>query len=157
MGTGARAEVLAYLLTHEWAHGRLIAEYAAYNQSVVADYLSSLFDAGQIEKRVRGRRLEYRMVGLLQYALPSAPESVAWHRVWPAFVAILEAPSADISERAQWVRLADALDTQSEAFSSEGLELDVPRMDGWMTHGTAGIEAAVHQVAERCRMLAGHR
>ncbi len=157
VGTGARAEVLAYLLTHGWAHGRLIAEYAAYNQSVVAEYLGSLFDAGQVEKRVRGRRLEYRIVGILRSALPNAPESVAWHRVWPAVVAILEAPSADISEQAQWVRLADVLDAQSEELSSEGFELDVPRLDGWVTHGTAGIVAAVHQVAERCRMLAGHR
>ncbi|MDZ4178241.1 MAG: hypothetical protein U1E29_03255 [Coriobacteriia bacterium] len=157
VGTGARAEVLAYLLTHEWAHGRLIAEYAAYNQSVVAEYLASLFDAGQAEKRVRGRRLEYRIVGLLQDALPNVPESVAWHRVWPALAAILEALSADISEQAQWVRLADALDAQSEELSSEGFELDVPRMDGWATHGTAGIEAAVHKVSERCRVLAGHR
>ncbi|MBS3956479.1 MAG: hypothetical protein KGZ40_02975 [Clostridiales bacterium] len=157
VGTGARAEVLTYLLTHEWAHGRLIAEYAAYNQSVVADYLGSLFDAAQVEKRVRGRRVDYRIVGLLTDALPEAPESVAWHRVWPALVAILEAPSADISEQAQWVRLADVLDAQSEALAAEGFELDLPSMDRWMTLGSIRIEAGVHQVATRCRELAGHR
>lgn len=157
VGIGARAEVLAYLLTHEWAHGRLIAEYAAYNQSVVADYLSSLLDAAQVEKRVRGRRVDYRITGLLREALPEAPESVAWHRVWPALVAILEAPSVDIGEQAQWVQLADAFDAHSEALASEGFELHVPRMDGWAAHGTAGIEAAAHQVAARCHVLAGHQ
>ena len=154
VGQGARAETLVYLTTHDWAHGRLIAEHAAYNQSVVADYLASLYVSGLALRRVRGRLTEYRLAEPLRSGLLPTPEYVAWRRAWPALNRILEALSDQVSDDALWARLANALDRERDALSVEGLGVDVPPIEGWVTRGPDELAGIAVQLAERCRELA---
>lgn len=136
-GVGAKAEVLTYLLTHEWAHGRLIAERVAYNQQPVADYLSLLSDSGLVTKRIDGRRTLYRISeGLRTVAHPSA-KYVDWTQAWTAVVGLLAAlRPAGLSEKAEAVRLADAVLAQLRGLEAEGLENPNPAM-GWSPADTS--------------------
>ncbi|MFA5845045.1 MAG: hypothetical protein WC971_09485 [Coriobacteriia bacterium] len=154
-GPGARAEVLTYLWTHEWAHGRLIAERAAYNQAPVAEYLSELADARLAQKRSDGRRTLYRLAGELRDVGVPAPTYVDWVRVWPALVALLDAlRPAGLSEDAEWVRLAEVLKSQRDALASEGLDTDVGDLRGWADRGTESLTEAVGSVIAGVRRLA---
>lgn len=154
-GPGARAEVLTYLWTHEWAHGRLIAERAAYNQAPVAEYLSSLADAGLAERRSDGRRTLYRFAEGLRAVAAPAPAYVDWVSVWPALIALLDAlRPGGLSEDAEWVRLAEVLGAQRDALESEGADADVGDLRGWAEKGSERLATAVESVIARVRRLA---
>lgn len=155
VGVNARAEVLTLLLTHEWTHGRWMAKHGAYNQSAVADYLVTLAEAGQADRRTRGRRTEYRLAGLLRNAAHSAPPYVAWSLVWPVLVSILEVLSAEVSAEARWVLLADALERGREALGDEGFGLDIPSTAAWKTRGPGELVSSVDEIVQRCGQLSG--
>lgn len=156
VGLGPRAEVLTYLWTHEWAHGRLIADRAAYGQSPVAEYLSLLSEGGLVDSRADGRRTLYRATASLKATGNPIPGYVDWVRVWPALVALLDAlrPSG-FSEEAVWVRLAGALAAQENALEAEGLDVEVGEAQGWPRHGTQLLETVVGIVTEKVREVAG--
>ncbi|MDZ4655047.1 MAG: hypothetical protein U1F44_04140 [Coriobacteriia bacterium] len=153
VGPGSRAEVLTYLWTHEWAHGRRIAERSAYGQAPVADYLSTLADVGLADKRVDGRRTLYRASGALRAVGSPAPRYVDWIRVWPSLVALLDSLRPDdISEDAARVRLASALSAHEEDWRAEGLEAEIGQMSGWAKHPQV-LSDAVESVIERLQGL----
>jgi hypothetical protein len=155
VGPGARAEVLTYLWTHEWAHGRLIAERAAYNQAPVAEYLSSLADARLAEKKSDGRKTMYRLTDVLRGVGSQGPSYVDWTRVWPVIVALLEALRPDgLSEDAAWVRLAEALEKNRERLDAEGLEILVGELGRWAQSGPERLGSVVESVIERVAELA---
>lgn len=156
LGPGARAEVLTYLWTHEWAHGRLIAERAAYNQGPVAEYLASLAESRLARKRVDGRRTLYRLVDGLRAVAAPVPAYVDWVGTWPAIVALLDAIRPDgLSEDATWMRLADGLRLQRDALASEGLDADPGDLGGWADDGSSRLEVAVESIIARLRGLVG--
>ncbi|MHB1341357.1 MAG: winged helix-turn-helix domain-containing protein [Coriobacteriia bacterium] len=150
VGIGPRAEVLTYLWTHEWGHGREIAARAAYGQAPVAEYLSALADSGLAERRIEGRRTLYRLSAALRDLGRPAPRYVDWTRAWPALTALLEAlrPSA-LSEDAVWIDVYHALDDNEEGLRSEGLGVEVGDLRGWARKGTQVLERAVAAVIER--------
>lgn len=155
-GVGARAEVIAYLCCHEWAHGRLIAERSAYNQAPVAEYLTVLADANLVDKRVEGRRTLYRLGEGLREAGGQVPTYVDWVRVWPALVAILQALELeDDSDDAAWLRLVRALEAQREALAAEGLDVHVPDLNGWARSGAHVLVPVADAVIARVEALAG--
>jgi DNA-binding MarR family transcriptional regulator len=155
VGLGARAEVLTYLWTHEWAHGRLIAERAAYNQAPVAEYLSSLAASGLAERRTDGRRTLYRLAEGLRAVAAPGPAYADWVRAWPALVALLDAlRPGGLSEPAGWVRLAEALDSQRDGLVAEGVDADIGELRGWAETGSGCLASAVKSVVARVRQLA---
>ena len=155
VGPGAKAEVLTYLWTHEWAHGRLVAERAAFNQAPVAEYLSALAEAGLADRRSDGRRTLYRLTpGLRAIAAPE-PTYVDWVRAWPALVAVLDAlRPVGLSDEAGWVRLAEALDSQRDGLETEGFGVEVGDLRGWAGSGVELLTAIVESVTGRARELA---
>ncbi|MDP2182243.1 MAG: hypothetical protein Q8K99_06715 [Actinomycetota bacterium] len=155
VGLGARAEVLSYLWTHEWAHGRLIAQRGAYNQSPVAGYLTALCNARLAEKRVDGRRTEYRLTEELRGLGTPTPHYVAWDAVWPALAVVAQAldSTTSLSDEALWSRLATSLDTARKGLAAEGFAVHVPDLTGWALRGPSGLEAMVREIADRAREL----
>ena len=154
VGLGPRAEVLTYLWTHEWAHGRLIADRGTYNQSPVAEYLAELSAARLADKRVDGRRTEYRLVEPLRSVGATAPLYVAWDRAWPALVEVLGAlDSPALSADAQWSRLAASLDNARSGLAAEGFDVHVPDLTGWALQGSRVLEVIMDAIVGRLREL----
>ncbi|MBN1459463.1 MAG: hypothetical protein JXA57_07995 [Armatimonadetes bacterium] len=153
-GVGSRAEVLAYLLTHDWAHGRLIADRGAYPQGPVASYLVSLFEVGIVERREEGKKALYRLHGDIRLVPPEPPRFVDWIRVWPSLTGLLEAMrSAPATEEAWWLRLAQSLNENQTALRAEGFEVEIGDLRGWGLEGTGVLERAVTKVTARVREL----
>jgi len=153
-GIGSRAEVLAYLLTHDWAHGRLIADRGAYPQGPVASYLVSLFEAGIVERREEGKKALYRLQGDLRLVAAEPPRFVDWIRVWPSLNALLEAMrSTPATEEAWWLRLARSLGENQAALRAEGFVVEIGDLLGWGLEGTGFLEHAVTKVTGRVREL----
>jgi hypothetical protein len=154
VGPGARAEVLTYLWTHEWAHGRLIAQRASVTQAAVAEYLSALADVSLATKREDGRRTLYRAAPELLAVAGSKPVYVDWVRAWPALVETLDATrESGLSEQAAEVRLAEALIVHVPGLETEGMQADLPALEGWAKQPQRLAEA-LERVIERVRTLA---
>jgi hypothetical protein len=152
VGLGSRAEVLTYLVTHGWSHGRLIAERAAYGQAPVAAYLSSLLDARLVERRNDGNKALYRLTEPLAGALPAGAVFVDWVTLWPALAALLSASRPDaLSENARWVRLAQVLIANEPAW----LEVEVDDMRGWALAGPETLAAAAQTITDGVRAVGG--
>lgn len=152
VGIGPRAEVLTYLWTHEWGHGREIAARAAYGQAPVAEYLSALADSGLAERRIDGRRTLYRLSGALRGLGSPTPRYVDWAQAWPALVNLLEAlRPGELSEDAAWIRVYHALAENEAGLRSEGLDVEVGDLRGWALKGTHVLERAIEAVTERVR------
>ncbi len=150
VGIGARAEVLTYLWTHEWAHGREIAARSAYGQAPVAEYLSVLAQGGLAERRVEGRRILYRLCEALRGAAEEPPLYVDWVTVWPALVALLESlRPADISAEARWLRIYQALDKNEPALRAQGFEVETGEARSWVRSGPAVLQRAIAEVTDR--------
>jgi hypothetical protein len=154
VGLGPRAEVLTYLATHGWSHGRLIAERAAYGQAPVAAYLSSLLDARLVERRDDGNKVLYRLSGPLAGAFPAGAVFVDWVTLWPALASLLNASRPDaLSEDARWVRLAQVLIANEPAWRAEGFEAEVGDVRGWALVGPEVLATAVREVNEGVRAV----
>lgn len=152
VGIGPRAEVLTYLSTHEWGHGREIAARAAYGQAPVAAYLSALADSGLAERRVDGRRTLYRLSGALRGLGGLVPRYVDWVQAWPALMNLLEAlQPSELSEDAAWMRAYQALADNEAGLRSEGLDVEVGDLRGWALKGTRVLERPVEAVTKRVR------
>jgi DNA-binding transcriptional ArsR family regulator len=155
-GMGSKAEVLAYLVTHEWAHGRLIADRAAYPQGPVAAYLVSLSEAGLVERREEGKKTLYRLQADLRGAFASRPSFVDWIRIWPALTGLLEAMrSTPTIEDAWWLGLAQTLAQNRTALRAEGFEVEISDLRGWGRQGPEVLEREVARVTTRVGELLG--
>lgn len=153
VGPGARAETLTYLWTHEWAHGRLIAQRSAVSQAAIAEYLSTLADASLVTKREDGRRTLYRAAPALLAAAASTPEYVDWVRAWPALVEIVDVTrERGLSEDAARIRLADTLGARAPDLATEGMEIDLPSLGGWAKQPQR-LDEALDRVIERVKDL----
>jgi hypothetical protein len=152
-GVSARAEVLTYLWTHEWAHGRLVAERAFYTKSVVALYLSDLSAAKLVSRRDEGRRIRYRLEPRLAAVGQPAAPYVEWAAVWRGIGAVWRGmqdwPAVGEVEHSRLSRLASILVKAAPDLGAEGFDVHVPEMSGWAaTDGDLPIVVA-NRVAER--------
>jgi len=156
VGQGSRAEVLTYLITHDWTYGRLIAERTAYGQASVASYLASLQGAGLADRREEGKKALYRLSDGLRDAFPTRPLFVDWIRVWPALAELLEAlRTAQLTEEAMWIRLAESLRKQEPALRAEGFEVEIGDLRGWARQGPDVLVDGVERVTAKAAELAG--
>lgn len=154
VGLGARAEVLTYLWTHEWAHGRLIAERAAYNQAPVAESLADLAAGKLADTRADGRKTLYRLAEGLQALGTPTPDYVDWVRAWPALITLLSALRPDgLSEDAARVRLAEVLASQRDGLETEGLDVEIGDLRGWADRGSEWMADLIDSVVERTHYL----
>lgn len=134
-GVGARAEVLTYLWTHDWGHGRLIAERGLYAKTVVAQYLSDLSTVKLVSRRESGKQVLYRLEpGLAALGQPTAPYvdwastlrgvALIWRelQVWPAGGEVGHAEASG---------LAQALGAVASDLAAEGFDYHIPDLRGW--------------------------
>lgn len=152
-GVGARAEVFTYLWTHEWGHGRLIAERALYAKTVVARHLSDLSAAKLASRRESGRQVLYRLEPGLAALGQSTAAYVDWAstlrgvaliwrelQVWPAGGEVGHAEAS---------RLAQALGAAASDLAAEGFEYHIPDLRGWAARkGDLPVRVA-EEVAQR--------
>jgi DNA-binding transcriptional ArsR family regulator len=138
-GVGARAEALTYLWTHEWAHGRLIADRAAYSKSTVAQYLSDLYAAKLTSRRGAGRRVLYRLEPDLAALGRPAGTYVDWAAAWRGVATIWRElrdwPAGGERDHARVSRLASALTKAAPDLAAEGFDVHVPELRGWAASG----------------------
>ncbi len=156
-GVGARAEVLTYLWTHEWAHGRLIAERAAYSKSAVAQYLSDLSAGDLVSRRDEGTRVLYRLApSVAAIGRPAAPYvdwSAGWRGVAMLWRELRDWPVGAERDHARVSRLASALVKATPGLAAEGFDLHVPDLRGWAARGDDLPVTLVDRVAERLTEL----
>lgn len=156
VGLGSRAEVLTYLFTHEWSHGRLIAERAAYGQAPVARYLFSLSESGLAERREEGKKTLYRLSAALRHAFPERPKYVDWIQVWPALTEMIEVfRTTHSGDEVRRVRLALVLAGHERALRAEGFDVEIGELRGWAVEGPELLERALARVTARVGELLG--
>jgi hypothetical protein len=146
-GVGARAEVLAYLWTHEWAHGRLIAERAVYAKSVVALYLTDLSVSKLASRRDDGNRVLYRLEPLLAAVGQSPVRYVEWAAVWHGVAAVwreLQEWRANTDlDHGRLSRLASTLVEAAPDLAGEGFDFHVPELRGWAAAAEGDLPVSV--------------
>ena len=138
-GIGVKAEVLAYLWTHEWSHGRGISSRVSYGATSVAEYLSELAQAGLIDSRAEGKRLLYRAGEELTKVGRPAAVWVDWTRFAKGMIDLLPSLDAisDVDEldTSHWMELAAGLEHGSYAIAAEGIDHHMSSLRGWADRG----------------------
>ncbi len=158
-GIGARAEVLTYLWTHEWSHGRLIAQRSLYAKTAVAQYLSDLAQLRLAARRETGRQVLYRLEpSLTAVGTPIAPYvdwaaafrglALLWHRLqmWPT-------ATGDVGH-AEASGLVQALVKAAPDLAAEGFDYHLPEMRGWANRGIEVPLEVVEDITRRIEELA---
>lgn len=154
LGIGARAETIVYLWTHEWVHGRLVAERAVYNQAPVAAYLAQLASAGLAERRPKGNRVLYRASqSLRELGLPGA-EYVDWASACRGVARILEASAGQPTTEVLAVSVARGLMEGADDLAAEGFGFHVPDLTGWARQGATALVAVVQDLTKRLQYFA---
>lgn len=130
-GVNARAEIIAWLLTHESGHPAAIARDTGYFSKSVQHTLNEMEDSGHIRSRKEGReKIFWLKPGawdvLITWPQPSGfPRWVDWMSVFSAistFIDALGQPGLyDASEQVQSIQLRQALDVAMPALSRAGL------------------------------------
>ncbi len=130
-GVNARAEIFAWLLTHESGHPAAIARDTGYFSKSVQHTLNEMEDSGHIRSRRDGReKIFWVKPGawdvLITWSQPTGfPRWVDWMPVFSAistFITALGEPGLDdFPEQVQSIRLRKALDEAMPALSRAGL------------------------------------
>jgi len=130
-GVNARAEIMAWLLSHESGHPAAIARDTGYFSKSVQHTLNEMEDSGHLRSRRVGReKIFWIMPGdwdfLIKWPQPhSFPRWVDWMPVFCAittFVTALGEPGLDdLPEQVQSIQLRQALDAAMPALSRAGL------------------------------------
>jgi DNA-binding transcriptional ArsR family regulator len=157
VGLSARAEVLTYLWTHDWAHGRLLSERALYNQQPVAAYLAELADARLVERMPKGNRVLYRLAGDLRGLGEPAGLFVDWPPVAVSLSQLLRAleeASALDSDDAASVAVVRALSGAAPGLAAEGFGFSLSPLEGWARRGPGSLPGVVDRISARVAALA---
>lgn len=130
-GVNSRAEIMAWLLSHESGHPAAIARDTGYNPKSVQHTLNEMEDSGHIRSRRDGReKIFWLNPGasdfLISHSQVSAPPRwVDWMPVFSAittFITAIGEPGLDdFPEQVQSIRLRQALDEAMPALSRAGL------------------------------------
>jgi hypothetical protein len=130
-GVNSRAEIIAWLLTHESGHPAAIARDTGYFSKSIQHTLNEMEDSGHIRSRRKGREKIFWIkpgdwVFLNTWSQPSGfPRWVDWMPVFSAittFVDALDHPGLDDApEQIQSIQLRQALDHAMPALSHAGL------------------------------------
>jgi hypothetical protein len=130
-GVNARAEIFAWLLTHESGHPAAIARDTGYFSKTVQHTLNEMEDSGHIRSRKEGReKIFWLKPGawevLVTWSQPSGfPRWTDWMPIFSAintFCSALDQPGLDdASVQVQAIQLRQALDAAMPALSGAGL------------------------------------
>jgi len=130
-GVNSRAEIMAWLLTHESGHPAAIARDTAYFSKSIQHTLNEMEDSGQIRSHREGREKFFRLKPgawdfLITWPQPQGfPHWVDWMPAFSAittFIDALATPGLDeAQEQIQSIRLRQALDAATPALSRAGL------------------------------------
>jgi hypothetical protein len=130
-GVNARAEIIAWLLTHESGHPAAIARDSGYFSKSVQHTLNEMEDSGHIRSRRDGReKIFWIKPGdwnfLITWQQPSGfPRWVDWMPVFSAITTFIDALGepgfGDAPEQIQSIQLRQALDAAMPALSRAGL------------------------------------
>lgn len=130
-GVNARAEIIAWLLTHESGHPAAIARDTGYFSKSVQHTLNEMEDSGHILSRRDGReKIFWLRPGtwdfLITWPHPSGfPRWVDWMPLFSAITTFIDAlgqPGLDAApEQVQSIELRHALDAAMPALSGAGL------------------------------------
>jgi hypothetical protein len=158
VGVGAKAEVLTYLWSHDWTHGRLIAERAAYNKTAVADYLAELSAAQLVSRRQEGRKVLFRAREALDALGRPHAAYVDWARVLRALAAVWSTASqldSEAPDYAQLSTLAGVLQRAADDLTAEGFDFSVNPIPGWANRGERVLFDEVERLARHVEGFAG--
>jgi hypothetical protein len=127
----ARAEIMAWLLTHESGHPAAIARDTGYFSKSIQHTLNEMEDSGHIRSRRHGReKIFWIKPGdwkfLITWPQPSGfPRWVDWMPIFSAintFIDTLDQPGLDDApEQIQSIQLRQALDAAMHAICRAGL------------------------------------
>lgn len=130
-GVNSRAEIIAWLLTHESGHPAAIARDTGYFSKSVQHTLNEMEDSGHIRSRREGReKIFWLKPGawdvLITWSQPSGfPRWVDWMPVFSAITTFIDALGQpgldDAPEQVQSIQLRLALDAAMPALSRAGL------------------------------------
>lgn len=133
LGVNARAEILAWLLTHDSGHPAAIARSTGYFSKSVQQILNEMEESGQILSVRHGREKHFRVHSANWHFLlpapaegqPAFPRWVDWMPLFAAitrFARTLALPGIDEkSERYQAIILREALDDATPALVRAGV------------------------------------
>jgi len=130
-GVNARAEIMAWLLTHESGHPAAIARDTGYFSKSVQHTLNEMEDSGHIRSRRDGReKIFWLKPGawevFITWSRPSGfPRWVDWMPVFSAITIFIDALGQpgldDAPEQVQSIQLRQTLDAAMPALSRAGL------------------------------------
>lgn len=130
-GVNSRAEIIAWLLTHESGHPAAIARDTGYFSKSIQHTLNEMEDSGHIRSRRNGReKIFWIKPGdwdfLIVWSQPSGfPRWIDWMPLFSAistFIDALDHPGLDDApEQIQSIQLRQALDHAMPALSRAGL------------------------------------
>lgn len=130
-GVNARAEIIAWLLTHESGHPAAIARDTGYFSKSVQHMLNEMEDSGHIRSRRNGReKIFWLKPGawdvLITWSQPSGfPRWIDWMPVFSAITTFIDALGQpgldDAPEQVQSIQLRLALDATMPALARAGL------------------------------------
>lgn len=159
-GVNARAEIIAWLLTHESGHPAAIARDTGYFSKSVQHTLNEMEDSGHIRSRREGReKIFWLKPGDWDFLItwsqpPRFPTWVDWMPVFSGistFVTALGEPGLDdLPEKVQAIQLRDALDTAMPALARAGL---AKNMTASRTLTGAELISAIHHDLENWQIL----
>ena len=163
-GVNSRAEIIAWLLTHESGHPAAIARDTGYFSKTVQHTLNEMEDSGHIRSNRNGREKLFWLKPsdwdfLILWSQPSGfPRWVDWMPVFSAITTFIDALATpgldDAPEQVQSIQLRQALDDAMPALSRAGL---AERLTATREQTGARLINAILQDLEKLEaLLQGH-